>query len=129
MTDNLILSVEGRQSNASGFRLLSVPNSSHFDYYISAYRAAEAASRVINSIDIIPADAARDNIEAQARFIRALNNFDMVRIYSKIYTSTDAKASLGMYYLDVVDPFGKPSRPTVECYAKNFSRFVSQKIK
>jgi hypothetical protein len=33
-----------------------------------------------NSIDIIPADAARDNIEAQARFIRALNNFDMVRI-------------------------------------------------
>jgi hypothetical protein len=84
MTDNLILSVEGRQSNASGFRLLSVPNSSHFDYYISAYRAAEAASRVINSIDIIPADAARDNIEAQARFIRALNNFDMVRIYSKI---------------------------------------------
>jgi hypothetical protein len=40
MTDNLILSVEGRQSNASGFRLLSVPNSSHFDYYISAYRAA-----------------------------------------------------------------------------------------
>jgi hypothetical protein len=56
-----------------------------------------------------------DNIEAQARFIR-LNNFDMVRIYSKIPTqSTDAKASLGMYYLDVVDPFGKPSRPTVEC--------------
>jgi pyruvate-formate lyase-activating enzyme len=58
----------------------SVPNSSHFDYYIGAYRAAEAASRVINSIDIIPADAARDNIEAQARFIRALNNFDMVSI-------------------------------------------------
>jgi hypothetical protein len=115
MTDNLILSVEGRQSNAGGFRLLSVPNSTHFDYYISAYRAAEAASRVINSIEMIPADAARDNIEAQARFIRALNNFDMVRIYSKIPTqSTDAKASFGMYYLDVVDPFGKPSRPTVE---------------
>jgi hypothetical protein len=127
MTDNLILSVEGRQSNASGFRLLSVPNSSHFDYYISAYRAAEAASRVINSIDIIPADAARDNIEAQARFIRAFN-FDMVRIYSKI-TSTDAKASLGMYYLDVVDPFGKPSRPTVDAYAKIFSRFAYRKDK
>jgi hypothetical protein len=52
----------------------------HFDYYISAYRAAEA-SRVINSIDIIPADAARDNIEAQARFIRALNNFDMENLF------------------------------------------------
>ena len=31
MTDNLILCVEGRQSNADGFRLLSVPSSSHFN--------------------------------------------------------------------------------------------------
>jgi hypothetical protein len=45
-----------------------------------------------------------------------LNNFDMVRIYSIPTQSTDAKASLGMYYLDVVDPFGKPSRPTVSAY-------------
>jgi hypothetical protein len=35
MTDNLILSQEGRQSNADGFRLLSVPNST-FNYYNSA---------------------------------------------------------------------------------------------
>ncbi|MFT5602427.1 MAG: hypothetical protein ACI9N1_002681, partial [Flavobacteriales bacterium] len=91
MTDNLILAVEGRQSNATGFRLLDVPNSSHFDYFNSAYRAAETATRVIENINIIPQDAARDNIEGQARFIRALNNFDMARIYSKIPTqSTDA---------------------------------------
>lgn len=120
MTDNLILKVEGRQTNANGFRLLSVPNSSHFDYYTSAYRAAETATRVIDNINIIPQDAARDNIEGQARFIRALNNFDLARIYSKIPTqSTDANASLGMYYLDVVDPFSKPARPTVtDTYAK-----------
>ena len=114
MTDNLILKVEGRQSNADGFRLLSVPNSTHFNYYISAYRAAETATRVIDNINVIPQDAVRDNIEGQARFIRALNNFDMARIYSKIPTqSTDANASLGMYYLDVVEPFSKPTRPTV----------------
>ncbi len=119
MTDNLILKVEGRQSNADGFRLLSVPNSSHFNYYISAYRAAETATRVIDNINIIPQNAARDNIEGQARFIRALNNFDLVRIYSKIPTQApDANASLGMYYLDVVEPFSKPSRPTVEATYK-----------
>ncbi|MFV8442899.1 RagB/SusD family nutrient uptake outer membrane protein [Flavobacterium sp. LB2P44] len=119
MTDNLILKVEGRQSNADGFRLLSVPNSSHFNYYISAYRAAETATRVIDNINIIPQDAARDNIEGQARFIRALNNFDLVRIYSKIPTQApDANASLGMYYLDVIEPFSKPSRPTVEATYK-----------
>ncbi|RTY80541.1 RagB/SusD family nutrient uptake outer membrane protein [Flavobacterium sp. GSP27] len=115
MTDNLILKIEGRQSNANGFRLLSVPNSSHFNYYISAYRAAETATRIIENIEIIPQNAARDNIEGQARFIRAINNFDMVRIYSKIPTqAADANASLGMYYLDVVAPFSKPTRPTVQ---------------
>jgi len=119
MTDNLILKVEGRQSNATGFRFQSVPNSSHFDYFISAYRAAEAATRVIDNINIVPQDAARDNIEGQARFLRAFNNFDLVRIYSKIPTqSADANASLGMYYLDVVAPFSKPSRPTVDATYK-----------
>jgi hypothetical protein len=131
MTDNLILAAEGRQSNAGGFRLQDVPNSSHFDYYISAYRAAETATRVIDNINIIPQDAARDNIEGQARFIRALNNFDMARIYSKIPTqSTDANNSLGMYYLDVVDPFSKPSRPTVsETYTKVIADLLLAKDK
>jgi hypothetical protein len=120
MTDNLILNQEGRQSNANGFRLLSVPNSTHFDYYNSAYRAAISATRVIDNIDVVPQDAQRDNIEAQARFIRALNMFDMVRIYSKIPSqSVDANASLGMIYLDNIDPFAKNSRPTVsDTYSK-----------
>jgi hypothetical protein len=86
--------------------------------------------RRLNSIDIIPADAARDNIEAQARFIRALNNFDMVRIYSKIHTNQLMRRHLWGYYLDVVDPFGKPSRPTVEsAFILEFRFCLSQKIK
>jgi hypothetical protein len=123
MTDNLILCVEGRQSNADGFRLLSVPTASHFNYYESAYRAAETATRALDQIDILPKNAQRDNIEGQALFIRALNNFDLVRIYSKIPTqSTDANASLGMYYLDKVDPFFKPSRGTV---ADSYKKIVA----
>jgi hypothetical protein len=115
MTDNIILKRDGRQSNASGFRLLSVPSSSHFNYFTSAYRPAEFATRILDNLNVAPAGASRDNIEGQARFIRALTMFDMVRIYSKIPTqSSDAKSSDGMYYLDVVEPFGKPSRPKVE---------------
>lgn len=131
MTDNLILNQEGRQSNANGFRLLSVPNSTHFDYFNSANRAAVAASRVINNLDVVPQDAVRDNIEAQARFIRALNMFDLVRIYSKIPTqSSDANASLGMYYLDTVDPFAKNSRPTVaDTYGKILADLLIAKDK
>ena len=123
MTDNVILSVEGRQSNADGFRLLSVPTASHFNYYESAYRAAETATRALDQIDVLPKNAVRDNIEGQALFIRALNNFDLVRIYSKIPTqSADANASLGMYYLDTVDPFAKPSRGTV---ADSYKKIVA----
>jgi len=120
MTDNLILKEQGRQSNANGFRLISVPSSTHFDYFNSANRASLLASRVINEIDVAPPSAQRDNIEGQARFIRALNQFDLVRIYSKIPTqSTDANASLGMPYLDKYDPFSKPTRLTVaESYQK-----------
>jgi hypothetical protein len=133
ITDNLILKQNGRQSNASGFRLLSVPSSTHFDYYASAYRPAEFATRIIDNIDVAPASAARDNVEGQARFIRALAMFDMARIYSKIPTqSADANASLGMYYLDEVDsyPFGKPSRPTVsETYTKIINDLLIAKDK
>lgn len=131
ITDNVILKQDGRQSNASGFRLLSVPSSSHFDYYVSAYRPAEFATRIIDNINVAPASAARDNIEGQARFLRALNMFDMARIYSKIPTqSADANASLGMYYLDTVDPFGKPSRPTVaDTYTKIINDLLIAKDK
>ncbi len=131
ITDNIILKQDGRQSNASGFRLLSVPSSSHFDYFVSAYRPAEFATRIIDNINVAPASAARDNIEGQARFLRALNMFDMARIYSKIPTqSADANASLGMYYLDTVDPFGKPSRPTVaDTYTKIINDLLIAKDK
>jgi hypothetical protein len=123
LTDNLILCVEGRQTNADGFRLLSVPTASHFNYYSSANRAAETATRALDQINVLPKNAQRDNIEGQALFIRALNMFDLVRIYSKIPTqSADANASLGMHYLDKVEPFAKPSRGTV---ADSYKKIVA----
>lgn len=120
MTDNLIVNRTGRLSNLDGYRLTSTASNSHMDYYENAYRASELASMVVNKIDLLPSGATRDNIEGQARFIRALNHFDLVRIYSKIPTqSADANGSLGMYYLETFEPTAKPSRPTVaETYSK-----------
>lgn len=114
MTDNVITMNSGRGTNSSGYRLNSVPNDSHFDYYDSAYRASELASRVINEINTLLPSAERNNLEGEARFVRALNHFDLVRIYSKIPTqSADANASLGMPYLDGFTPTATPSRPSV----------------
>lgn len=115
MTDNLIYNPGGRGTNLNGFRWLSTPNNSHFDYLEESYRPADMASRVINNIGNIPVSAERNNIEGEARFIRALTQFDAVRIYSKIPTqSSDALGSLGMYYLKTFEPFARPSRPTVQ---------------
>lgn len=101
MTDNLIPMNLGRGTNLTGYRYENVASSTSFDYFDSAYRAADVASLVINNIDKLPASASRNNIEGQARFIRALNMFDMARIYCKIPTqSADASNSIGMYYLE-----------------------------
>lgn len=114
MTDNLIFSPQGRQTNLDGYRWTNTPNNTSFDYYESAYRPAEIASKVINSINKIPQNAFRDNLEGEARFVRALCHFDLVRSYCKIPTqSTDANSSFGVYYLENFEPTLKPSRPTV----------------
>lgn len=120
MTDNLIFSPQGRQTNLDGYRWTNTPNNTSFDYYESAYRPSEIASKVINEIGRIPQNDFRDNLEGEARFVRALCHFDLVRSYSKIPTqSTDANSSLGVYYLDKFEPTFKPSRPTVaDTYAK-----------
>lgn len=120
MTDNVIVMNSGRGTNLDGYRYTSVASNSHFDHYDNAYRASELASRVINEINTIPLSPSRNNIEGEARFIRALNHFDLVRVYSKIPTqSADANLSLGMPYLTDFSPTSTPSRPSVaETYAQ-----------
>lgn len=53
-----------------------------------------------------------DNIHAEALFLRALAHFDLVRTYAKQYTID--KTALGVPYVKVTDPAGKPSRDPVE---------------
>ncbi len=53
-----------------------------------------------------------DNIHAEALFLRALAHFDLVRTYAKQYTVD--KSALGVPYVKVTDPAGKPARETVE---------------
>lgn len=120
MTDNVIYSPQGRGTNLDGYRWQSTPSQPHFDYMEGAYRSADFASQVINHLDNLPPSAERDNFEGEARFLRALDHFDMVRSYSKIPTqSTDANASFGVYYLSTYEPFAKPARPMVsETYQK-----------
>jgi len=114
MTDNLIYSPQGRGTNLDGFRWTSTASSPHFDYFESAYRSSDMASKIIMNLGVLPADQQRNNVEGEARFIRALSHFDLVRSYSKIPSQGgDALQSLGMTYLTAPDVPGNPTRPTV----------------
>jgi hypothetical protein len=58
MTDNLILS----QKDVSLMLMVSdyfLYLTAHFNYYNSAYRAAVAASRVINNLNVVPQDCTK----------------------------------------------------------------------
>jgi len=130
-TDNLILNIQGRQSNKDGFRFTSTPSSSHFDFYNSGYRAIVLANLALSRLDVLQDGEFKDNIEGEARFIRAINHFELLRNYSKIPTqSADALSSLGVAYLEVVDPVLKPSRLTVqESYDKVLADLLIAKDK
>ena len=130
-TDNLILNIQGRQSNKDGFRFTSTPTSSHFDFYNSGYRAIVFANIALSQLDKLDDGAFKDNIEGEARFIRAINHLELLRSYAKIPTqSADANASLGIAYLEVVDPILKPARLTVgESYDKVLADLLIAKDK
>ena len=130
-TDNVIISPQGRQSNKSGYTFTSTPNDSHFDFYNAAYRSINSANLVLGKLDVLADGSFKDNIEGEARFIRALNHFQLLRDYAKIPTqSADANASLGVCYLEIVDPVQKPARLTVqESYAKVVSDLLIAKDK
>lgn len=112
ISDNLIQSPSGRQSN-------SLINTFDFaanvgavtSLYGAGYAVVARANTVLKNIDKLPVGAFRNNIEAEARAIRALAHFDIVTRYSKIPTqSADANASLGIAYVESYDPFAMHSR-------------------
>lgn len=81
-----------------------------------AYFVISAANNVINSLEGKTSKEVSEqdinNLKAEALFLRALSHFDLVKIYSQPYTYK--KDGLGVPYVTVTDPNGKPARETVE---------------
>lgn len=82
----------------------------------NAYYVISAANNVINSLEGKTSTEVSEqdinNLKAEALFIRALAHFDLVKIYSQPYTYK--KDGLGVPYVKVTDPNGKPARESVE---------------
>ena len=105
-TDNLVLNPEGRKSNLVASNWSYGSN----DFAVTglfqqAYFVIARANTPLKYINNLPAGAFRNNIEGQARAVRAAAHFDIVRAYCKIPTqSADANGSLGIAYIEKFDP-------------------------
>ncbi|CAH0148520.1 RagB/SusD family nutrient uptake outer membrane protein [Chryseobacterium sp. Bi04] len=106
-TDNLIRTASGRNSNfaASNFEFSS-DNSQTTGLYSAAYLAISRANFVLSHINNgVLSGAQKTNVEAEARALRAIVHFDIVRAYSQIPTqSAGAKNSIGIYYSEKYSP-------------------------
>ena len=92
---------------------------SHWSYL---YNMIANCNIVLNKIDQLPTQnddekTLRDNIKGEAKCLRALAYFDLLRLYSYPYTM-DNGASLGVPLVDkAADINSKPARSTVaQCY-------------
>nr|WP_315029457.1 RagB/SusD family nutrient uptake outer membrane protein [uncultured Chryseobacterium sp.] len=111
-TDNLIRSASGRNSNfaASNFEFSS-DNSQTTGLYSAAYLVVSRANFVLTYINNgVLTGTQKLNIESEARALRALAHFDLVRAYSQIPTqSAQAKNSIGIYYSEKYAPLNNDS--------------------
>jgi hypothetical protein len=105
-TDNLIFNPQGRGSNFLGYNWgFSANVGSVTGLFSQAYFVISRANVPLSYLNNLPANAFRNNIEGQARAVRAAAHFDLVRAYCKIPTqSADAKASLGIAYITQFTP-------------------------
>ncbi|WP_449401224.1 RagB/SusD family nutrient uptake outer membrane protein [Chryseobacterium wanjuense] len=112
LADNLILNPQGRQTNKKAYEWSYTPQDGAVtSLYSSAYYVISRANIVLDNLNKVPYTDFMKNVEGEAKAIRAIAHFDLVRAYAKIPTqSSDASSSLGIAYVDHFDPNIKPSR-------------------
>ena len=120
MSDNVTLSQVGRNTkNTLHNFLYNSSNANLSNLYSDAYKLIYLANQVLFFAEDFTGSN-RDNIIAEAKALRALAHFEMVRNFGKIPTQAgDANGSLGVAYVTEPDPNIEPSRETVgEVYQK-----------
>lgn len=111
-TDNLVRTTTGRNTNfaASNFEFSS-DNSQTTGLFSAAYLVISRANFVLKYINNgVLSGTQKTNLEAEARALRAIAHFDIVRAYSQIPTqSAGAKNSIGIYYSETYAPLNNTS--------------------
>jgi tetratricopeptide (TPR) repeat protein len=90
--------------------------------WLQAYRTINIANNVLSALDKVDADK-KNNIEGQARFIRGLVYFDLVRLWAKAWGDGDASANPGVPLVttptrDITDADYRPRATVAAVYTQ-----------
>lgn len=114
MSDNVTMAISGRTSKSNIHNwLMSASQGNLGGLYRDAYALIYRANQVLFYVESFEGDT-KNNIIAEAKALRAMAHFDLVKTFGKIPTqSADANGSLGVAYMTEADPTALPARETV----------------
>jgi tetratricopeptide (TPR) repeat protein len=113
ISDNVIRAQRGRGTKRILHEFEYLPSQTIRGFYADAYTVIYRANNLLFYAEDFSGDN-KANIVAEAKALRAMAHFDLVRTFGKIPTqSADANGTLGVAYLTEPDPLVEPSRATV----------------
>lgn len=122
ISDNTTRAIRGRGTKRILHEFEYLPSQTIGGFYGDAYVAIFRANNILFYAQDFEGET-KANIIAEAKAIRAMAHFDLVRTYGKIPTqSSDANSSLGVAYLTETDPLAEPARSTV---GENYEMIVT----
>ncbi|SDX92952.1 RagB/SusD family nutrient uptake outer membrane protein [Hymenobacter psychrophilus] len=91
--------------------------------WLVSYNAINRVNNVLSAIDRLDTPAKKARVEGEARFIRSLVYFDLVRLYAKAWNDGSPQSNLGVPLVltptSIIAPANQVSRNTVaEVYAQ-----------
>ncbi|MGD8747741.1 MAG: RagB/SusD family nutrient uptake outer membrane protein [Balneolaceae bacterium] len=96
---------------------IAVDNSFVRDAWLNGYSTINVANNVLSALDVVDASE-QDRVEGEAKFIRAITYFQLVRLFAKDYNDGDPTQNLGVPLkldpTDVIDDSDNIPRNTVQ---------------
>jgi starch-binding outer membrane protein, SusD/RagB family len=114
MSDNATLAQAGRNTKSTLHTWRYSPSSQNLsNLYRDSYTLIYRANQILFYAEGFTGES-KANIVAEAKALRAMAHFDIVKNYGKIPTqSNDANGSIGVAYVTSPDPTIEPARETV----------------
>ncbi len=113
---------------------ITVNNSFVANLWLRAYQNINQLNYVISALDKVTVPADRDRIEGEAKFLRGMNYFDLVRLYGRAWNDGDPNTNLGVPIVltptTQIDATSNVQRATVaQVYAQILSDLTTAKTK